>query len=260
MLELIEVSRYFRQGLLATGKVVDKVSLRLKPGEMVGLIGESGCGKSTLGRLAVKLVPVSGGRILLDGVEVTSMSERRFRAYRRTIQIVFQHPETALDPAFTLRRSMCEALAKSGLPRHKEASWLEQVAEEVNVPPSILDRYPDQVSGGEIQRVAVARVLLLRPRYIVLDEPTSMLDVSSQAQIMQALMRQVRRYAAAMLLISHDLELVKAVCSRVMVMRYGRIIERGTTESVFGNPQHEYSRELIGSVCSGLQTAGEVRQ
>ncbi len=245
MLELIAITKAFGRGLFASGRILDEVSLDVAPGEMVGLIGESGCGKSTLARIALKLIPLHGGKILLDGLDVTSMSERAFRPLRKNLQIVFQHPETALNPSYRLHRSLEEAFSMVGIPRDHRAVCAERLAEEVGLPEDVLDRYPDQVSGGEIQRVAVARVLAMQPRYVVLDEPTSMLDASVQALILLALLKRVRRGESGMLLISHDLELVRAACDRVAVMRQGCLVEEGPTQQVFMNPRHEYTWELL---------------
>lgn len=221
------------------------VSLRLTRGEIVGLIGESGCGKSTVARMALKLLPSTSGRIVLDGMDVTHMRERLFRRYRNCIQIVFQNPEGALDPCFTLRESMVESCLRLGTPETLWKTSLMELAEEVSLPLHVLDRRPGQVSGGEIQRAAVARALALHPHYLVLDEPTSMLDLSVQAHLLQLLKNRAREDRMGLLLISHDLEVVRAFCDRVLVMNAGHVVEEGTVDDVFDRPSHTFTRRLV---------------
>lgn len=247
MLELARVSKTYKSGFLDrnTKTAVSDVSLQLRQGEILGLVGESGCGKSTLGRIAIRLLQPSSGRITLDGTDVTDLPEKRFREYRRKVQIIFQHPESALDPQFTLRESISESFNRVGIPREEQPARLEQLANEVNLPLDIIDRHPGQVSGGEIQRAALTRVLAFRPAYLVLDEPTSMLDVSVQAHILQLLKRKAKKDNIGMLFISHDLEVVKAMCDRVMVMKGGKIVEEGPAGKVLEHPEDAYTRALI---------------
>jgi ABC-type glutathione transport system ATPase component len=249
LLELVNIAKIYRTGAFGTkvNPAIVDASLSLGRGESVGLTGESGCGKSTLARIAVKLIRPSGGRIFIDRVDVTDLSERRFRPYRKRIQIIFQHPESALNPYHTLRASLEEALFKAGIPKESHAAHLEKIAETVSLPPDILDRHPGQVSGGEIQRAVLARVLSMKPEYLIMDEPTSMLDVSIQAQIMQTVKRNKDRDHTGILLISHDLDLIRASCDRVLVMTGGRIVESGSIDRVFLHPEHHYTRFLLES-------------
>lgn len=249
MLELVNISKSYRTGLFgrnAKPALID-ASVSLDRGELVGLVGESGCGKSTLARIALKLIRPTGGRIYLGGADVTDMPERQFRPYRRRLQILFQHPESALDPQYTLRASLYEAFDRAGIARDARVPCLEQIADTVSLPLGLLDRYPGQVSGGEVQRAALARVLALKPDYLVLDEPTSMLDVSTQAQIMQTIKTIKDLDHVGILLISHDLDLIRASCDRVLVMNGGRIVEKGSTDRVFQHPEHSYTRFLLES-------------
>lgn len=247
MLELAGISKIFRTCFMGRNQkvAVDCVSFRLKEGEILGLVGESGCGKSTLGRLVVRLLQPSGGCIFLDGKDVTELSERQFREYRQKIQIIFQHPESALDPHFTLMDSIREAFNRLSIPKSEHQTLLEQLADEANLPLDIIDRYPNQVSGGEIQRAVLTRVFAFKPSYLVLDEPTSMLDVSVQAHILQLLKKKAREDNMGMLFISHDLEVVRAMCDRVLVMKEGRIIEEGTADKIFTDPSTPYLHKLI---------------
>jgi len=247
MLELIRVSKTFRSGLLGTAApvAVQNVSLHLEKGQILGLIGASGCGKSTIARIAVRLLRPTAGRIKLDGKDVTTMPERLFRRYRRCIQIMFQHPEGALDPCYTLSESIDESFRRLTLPQKERDSLLNSLLAEVGLSHQVLDRRPDQVSGGEIQRAVLVRVLAFTPDYLVLDEPTSMLDLSVQAHILRLLGKKVRKDNIGLLFISHDLEVVRAMCDRVLVMKSGSIVEQGPVEKVFTRPAHAYTAKLI---------------
>lgn len=247
MLELVKISKEFRTGFLGrtVKQAVIDASLRVERGEIVGLIGESGCGKSTLGRIAVKLLMPSSGHIILDGADVTDMPEKQFREFRRQMQIIFQHPETALDPQYTLIESIRESFNKIGIPEAEQKGLLENISEEVNLPLDIVDRHPNQVSGGEIQRAVLTRVFAFEPRYLILDEPTSMLDVSVQAHILQLLKRKAKQDNVGMLFISHDLEVIRAMCDRVAVMKEGKILEDGSVKEMFQSPKSSYMKQLL---------------
>lgn len=247
MLELVNISKEFKTGFLGRNvmRAVIDASLCVDRGEIVGLIGESGCGKSTLGRIAVKLLMPSSGRIILDGVDVTDMPEKHFRDFRCQIQIIFQHPETALDPEYTLLESILESFNKIGIPKDEQTELLENISEEVNLPLDIVDRHPNQVSGGEIQRAVLTRVFAFEPKYLILDEPTSMLDVSVQAHILQLLKRKAKEDNVGMLFISHDLEVIRVMCDRIAVMKDGIILEEGSTREMFQSPKSGYMKHLI---------------
>lgn len=247
MLELKAITKDFKTGLFGRGKnrALDDVTIKIQRGEIVGLIGESGCGKTTLGKVAMKLLSPTEGRIVLDGVDVTDMKERRFREYRNNIQIIFQNPETALDPKYPLWASIVEGIAKAGVSRGERRTRLVEVAEMVGLPLDIIDRRPNQVSGGEIQRAALARVLSMNPRYLVLDEPTSMLDVSVQAYIMSLIRKQKEAQQLGIMLISHDLDLVNVMCDRVVVMKDGHVVEEGPTYEVLQSPKNAHTKSLI---------------
>jgi peptide/nickel transport system ATP-binding protein len=236
MLELTGICKDYRFGLFGRNvrRVLDDVDLSVKRSEIIGLMGASGSGKTTLARIALRLVPCTQGSIELDGLDITRMKESKFRRYRSKVQIVFQHPEGALDPRFRLRESIEEALLQAGVARKELRPRLEASCESVSLPLDLLDRFPSQVSGGEIQRVAFARVLAFEPDYIFLDEPTSMLDVSVQAHILQIVRNIARQRQVGLVLISHDRDILRVMCDRVMVLSKGRVVAQGSPQETLG--------------------------
>ena len=227
---------------------MDDVSLTIGPGETYGLMGESGCGKSTLGRMIARLIPASSGGVVFDGKELLSLRRRQFRPYRRRIQMLFQHPDTSLNPRMTILDSLREPFLLHDLPGKNEMDdVIRRHVEPYGIAPELLERRVSQVSGGQIQRIVLARVMLLEPEFIVLDEPTSMLDVSVQAQIMELLRSTQERTGVSYLLISHDLDLLRQASHRLGIMRAGKLLEQGETKQVLNCPQHPYTRELVKS-------------
>ena len=225
---------------------VDRVSLSVSRGEIVGLVGESGCGKSTLARLALRLIDPDGGRVLCDGADVTRSTASALRGFRRRVQMVFQDPLGSLNPRATVRRLLEDPLRVNRVaPRAERRRRVEGVAERVGLDLGLLDRYPHEISGGQRQRVGIARALALAPELIVCDEPVSLLDVSIRAQIVNLLLDLRRDSGIALLFISHDLALVRRVADRVAVMQDGRIVEAGLSETVWRNPAAPYTRALI---------------
>ena len=230
---------------------VDGVSLTLQPGEKVGLVGESGCGKSTLGRAAMRLLPASTrieGQVNFQGKSVLDLTPNGLRKFRgEAVALIFQDPMTRLDPLMTIGNHCLETL-QAHLPqlsqREAKAKALATL-ESVKIPASRWDQYPHEFSGGMRQRVAIALALLLSPKLIVADEPTTSLDVTVSAQILQELTRLCRDLNMALLLISHDLAMVGEFCDRIGVMYNGKLVEIGESESVFQRPQHEYTRSLL---------------
>jgi peptide/nickel transport system ATP-binding protein len=232
---------------------VDDVSFTLQPGEKLGLVGESGCGKSTLGRAAMRLLPVSStieGRVLFEGESIFDMDRDRIRRFRgEAIALVFQDPMTRLDPLMTIGDHCLETLLSHEgqlTPKQAKNRALE-ILEAVNIPASRWSQYPHEFSGGMRQRVAIALALLLNPKLIVADEPTTSLDVTVSAQILQELTRLCRDRGTAILLISHDLAMVGEYCDRIAVMYQGKIVETGITDNVFRAPQHHYTKTLLNS-------------
>jgi peptide/nickel transport system ATP-binding protein len=246
ILELHDVSIRYGEGqggLLA----VDGATLAVPESGTLGLVGESGCGKSSIARAIVGLVPVAGGRIVLDGRDCTSLRARNARDYRRRVQMIFQDPGSSLNPRMLVGDLLVEALragGQGGRLRPEAARLLDLVG----LPGAALDRYPHQFSGGQRQRIAIARALAVRPDVIVTDEVTSALDVSVQATILNLLRKLQRELKLSYLFISHDLSTVKYMSDRVAVMYLGRIVEAAAADELFETARHPYTRSLVDSI------------
>ena len=240
---------------IVTGKrpqlqAVSDVDFTLERGETLGIVGESGCGKTTLGRMLIKLIPASEGTILFDGVDISTLDRTAELAFRRRAQLVFQNPFDALNPHFTVLRSLREPLHNARVPREEHVERIAEAMRMVHLPAPehFLQSFPHQLSGGQLQRVVLARALVLRPDFIVADEPVSMLDVSVRAGILNVL-REVRdRMGLAAVFISHDLALVRYVCARTITMYLGAVVEDGPTADIVGNPLHPYTKALVQAV------------
>ena len=243
MLELHDICKIYRQGNRTVTAAKD-VSVEIREGCITGLIGPSGCGKTTLSRIAMKLIPADSGRIVFDGEDVTDMSRRRFLPYRKNLQMVFQNPYASLDPMHTMRWSLDEVYKGMGM---RSPDYTE-LCHRFEVPMDILDRRPMMVSGGEMQRISIMRSTSFDSKYLILDEPTSMLDVSTQASIMGIFTELMRdNPERGMLLITHDLELARACCSRLYIMNEGQIVESGPTKDVILRPSTEFGARYISA-------------
>ena len=231
---------------------VEDVSFAIEPGESVGLVGESGCGKSTLVRLITRLLEPTDGRIVFQGKDIGAIPSARFThaPERRLVQMVFQDPVDSLNPRFTAFDTIAEPLRRLGT-REERAGLRDRVAEVadlVGLPRALLGRFPHQLSGGQQQRVGIARAVALRPALLVLDEPTSALDVSVQAVVLHLLADLRQRLGMSYLFVSHDLNLVRLLTDRLLVMYLGAIVESGASEAVFDRPEHPYTRALMSAV------------
>jgi peptide/nickel transport system ATP-binding protein len=227
---------------------VDGIDLAVKSGQTLGLVGESGCGKSTVARAIVGLVPITAGTLLLDGQDYASTAKRNTPAFRRKVQMIFQDPYSSLNPRMSIKEMLDEVLSKAGSRRSNRRADALEVLDLVGMPASALDRYPHQFSGGQRQRLAIARALALHPDVIINDEVTSALDVSVQGTILNLLRDLQRNLNLSYVFISHDLSTVRYMSDRVSVMYLGRIVETGATEDVFRSPSHPYTEALIGSI------------
>ena len=229
---------------------VSDVSLEIARGETLGLVGESGCGKSTLGRAVLQLRPAQSGKVLFDGEDLTSMRGEALRKMRRRVQLIFQDPIASLNPRRRIGDIIAEPLVIAG---YKDANKRQELVREVLGavgldPALVVDRLPHEFSGGQCQRICIARALVLNPEFIICDEPVSALDVSIRAQILNLLEEMKTRFRLTLLFIAHDLAVVKAVSDRVAVMYLGRICEVGPSEQLFAKPAHPYTALLIEAI------------
>jgi len=259
LLELRDVVKHFPvsrslseivRGRHPVVRALDGITLDIGAGDAIAIVGESGCGKTTLGRLMLKLTEPSGGAIAFDGAALDGLAGESLRAFRRQAQLVFQNPFDALNPRFTIYRAVAEPLLNAGIAKSEHADRVASAFRRVHLPDleRYLDRYPHQLSGGQLQRVVLARALVLGPRFLVADEPVSMLDVSVRAGIL-ALLREVRdAMGLTAVYISHDLALVRYLCERTVVMYLGTVVEDGPTAEIVRNPRHPYTRALVAAV------------
>jgi peptide/nickel transport system ATP-binding protein len=233
-------------------RAVDGISFSVGHGESVGLVGESGCGKSTTSMMVMRLLDQTSGRIMFDGDEIGGILPNAFARLplRKSIQMVFQDPTDSLNPRFTAARAIVDPIMQLGDIKGRDAlrARCEELAGLVGLPVNLLDRFPHQLSGGQKARVGIARAIALHPKLVILDEPTAALDVSVQAVVLNLLQDLKQSMGMSYLFVSHDLNVVRLLCDRVIVMRTGRIVEQGTSESVLGNPQDAYTKELLTAI------------
>ncbi|MGO4713073.1 dipeptide ABC transporter ATP-binding protein [Bradyrhizobium sp. 2TAF24] len=233
-------------------RAVDGISFTVGRGESVGLVGESGCGKSTTSMMVMRLLDQTSGRIAFDGEEIGNLLPKAFArsALRRRIQMVFQDATDSLNPRFSAARAIADPILRMGEPMSRDAlrGRCEELATQVGLPVALLDRFPHQLSGGQKARVGIARAIALKPDLIILDEPTAALDVSVQAVVLNLLQDLKQSLGMSYLFVSHDLNVVRLLCDRVIVMRAGRIVEQGPAEAVLAAPQADYTRELLAAI------------
>lgn len=243
-----------RKGLLQRQvglvKAVDGVTLELRAGETLGLVGESGCGKSTLGRALIRLYEPTAGSVSICGQDITTLSGEALRSQRINFQMIFQDPYSSLNPRMTVHQILSEPLRTHGI-THTAAETDREVAElmaKVGLSPRFVRKYPHEFSGGQRQRIAIARALAPRPKVIICDEPVSALDVSIQAQILNLMRKLQRELKLSYLFIAHDISVVRHISDRIAVMYLGKIVEAAATEELFASPRHPYTKALLSSV------------
>ena len=245
-------SRFMNKNVAEPARSVDGISFTLAKGETLGLVGESGCGKSTTSAMIMRLLDPTSGAIFFAGRDIGAIPARSFArdADRARLQLVFQDPTDSLNPRFTAGRAIADPLYRlGGVTRGDEArARVEEIANMVGLPHNLLDRFPHQLSGGQKARVGIARAMVLRPDLVVLDEPTAALDVSVQAIVLNLLADLRAELGMSYLFVSHDLQVVRMLCDRALVMRAGRIVEKGSAEAVLEDPQHAYTRELVSAI------------
>ncbi len=237
---------------------VNNISLEIKKGETLGLVGESGCGKSTAGRCMLGLIPATSGSVELEGEEITDHSPKKFRALRKRMQIIFQNPYSSLNPRMSVETILKEPfIIHEKLSKKEQKERIKHLLEIVGLNEGVLGRHPHEFSGGQRQRIGIARALALNPDFIVADEPVSALDISIQAQILNLMQQLKKDFNLTYLFISHDLSVIRYICDRVAVMYLGEIVETAPVKELFENPKHPYTQALLSSI-PGTATANKI--
>ena len=253
MIELDGLKKYFSisKGLLKQDvkhvKAVDDISLTINQGEIVGLVGESGSGKTTLARVILNLTKKTGGNISINGIDLSKASRAEMKQLRSDVAVVFQDPASNLNPRQTVESSIMRPMIIHGVPKNEAKKKAKEVLEMVKMDERYLESYPHQLSGGQLQRIAIARALALNPKIMILDEPTSALDISVQAQILNLLLDLQEEMGLTYLVITHDLNVIKYISDRIAVMYLGRLVEFGPTEMITEHAKHPYTRGLLNA-------------
>lgn len=253
LLQVKDLTKHFPvrgTGLFSQAVVhaVDEVSFSVAKGETLGLVGESGSGKTTVGKCVLRLIEPTSGTIDFDGLDILALRGSEVKRLRSSMQMVFQDPADSLNPRFTCGRTLSDALRRQGVPKSQLRDRMVQLLERVGMEASDLDKYPHQFSGGQQQRIGVARAISFRPKMLILDEPTSSLDVSVRAQIIELLIDLQKELELSYILISHDLSIIRYLSDRVAVMYLGKLVEVAPTKALFDLPLHPYTKALLESV------------
>lgn len=246
LIRIENVRKYFSKDSKQV-KALDGINLEIPRGSFVGIVGESGCGKSTLGRCVMRLIDVTGGNIYYNGTDITGFGAKQMQEYRAKMQMVFQNPFSSFDPKRTIWDSITEVGRFYKMSEQEINQRIQEMITWINLDENVLRRHPNELSGGQLQRLAIARAMLLNPEFIMADEPVSALDVSVQAQILNIFMDIRKDSNLTMMFISHDLTVVRHVCDSVVVMYLGTVVEKGTAEEIFSDPIHPYTRALLSS-------------
>lgn len=239
-------NRFFSKGK-RTVKAVNDLTLDIKRGEILGLVGESGSGKTTLARVILSLTRITGGTVLVDGVDVSKASKAEKKEFRRKVAVMFQDPASNLNPRETVESSIMRPLLLHGMPKREARQKALETLQSVKMDEHYLYSYPHQLSGGQLQRIAIARALAIDPQIMILDEPTSALDVSVQAQILNLLLDLQEQRGLTYLVITHDLNVIRYISDRVVVMYLGKMVEVGPTDVICTNPSHPYTKALMAA-------------
>lgn len=247
ILEVKHLKKYFetKAGLL---HAVDDVSFSVEKGETLGVVGESGCGKSTLGRTIQHLLDATDGAILFKGRDVTHLSKRETRDFMKEVQMIFQDPYSSLNPRMTVKQIIMEPLLIDGMKKKEAEAKVRKMMETVGLDARFENAYPNELDGGRRQRIGIARALILKPDFIICDEPVSALDVSIQAQILNLMQDLQEQLGLTYIFVTHDLSVVKHISNKIAVMYLGNLVEYSETEDLFANPAHPYTRALLASV------------
>lgn len=247
IIEVKNLKKYYPSGG-KTLKALDGVSFEICEGEIMGVVGESGCGKSTLGRSVLRLFPITEGEILFDGTDISRMNRRELKPYRKNMQMIFQNPYSSFNPKQKIGSALYEVGRVYGMDEKALHEKVEQLMEYISLPLDMLHRSPGELSGGQLQRLAIARALILEPGFIVADEPVSALDVSVQAQILNLITDLRKKLKMTMMFISHEMTVVEHICDNVAVMYLGRIVEMAPVKELFSNICHPYTQALMSAI------------